>query len=97
MKKILCALLLTALLLSSAALAEKVHTTLPGSYLGGYPDDASTMAAYAQPLGAEWWATEGDAWKVGIDEAPTQRVVTFFEDMTGTAQDGVQTFPVKEH
>lgn len=64
-----------------AALAQTVKTTLPGTLLGGYPDDASTMAAYAQPLGAEWWATEGDAWKVGIDEAPTQRVVDFWQPL----------------
>lgn len=64
-----------------ATLAQTVRDTLPGSYLGGYPDDASTMAAYAQPLGAEWWATEGDAWKVGIDDAETQRVVEFWQPL----------------
>jgi multiple sugar transport system substrate-binding protein len=64
-----------------AALAATVKTTLPGSFLGGYPDDASTMAAYAQPLGAQWWATEGDAWKVGVDDTETQRVVNFWQPL----------------
>lgn len=64
-----------------AQLATTVSTTLPGTYLGGYPDDASTLAAYAQPRGAQWWATEGDAWKVGIDDAETQEIVDFWQPL----------------
>lgn len=64
-----------------AELAATVRQTLPGSYLGGYPDEGSTLAAYVQPLGAEWWATEGDAWAVGIDDAATQRVADFWQPL----------------
>ena len=36
-----------------AALAAQVRQVAPNTYLGGYPDDASTFAAYAQPLGVD--------------------------------------------
>jgi multiple sugar transport system substrate-binding protein len=64
-----------------AAAAAALKETAPDAYLGGYPDDGSTLAAYAQPLGAEWWATDGDAWKVGIDEAQTRRVTDFWQPL----------------
>jgi len=64
-----------------AALAATVKEVAPTSYLGGYPDDASTFIAYAQPLGAEWWSTDGDSWSVGIDEAPSQRVAEFWQPL----------------
>lgn len=64
-----------------ATLAATVKDTLPGTHLGGYPDDGSTLAAYAQPLGAQWWSTDGDAWSVDIDGAETQRVVDFWQPL----------------
>jgi multiple sugar transport system substrate-binding protein len=64
-----------------AALAAEVKAALPSAYLGGYPDDGSTLAAYAQPLGAEWWSTDGDAWSVDIAGAETTRVAEFWEPL----------------
>jgi multiple sugar transport system substrate-binding protein len=64
-----------------AALAAKVREVAPGSYLGGYPDEASTFAAYAQQLGAEWWSSDGDSWTVGIDDEPSQRVADFWQPL----------------
>ncbi|MBB2976507.1 multiple sugar transport system substrate-binding protein [Microbacterium endophyticum] len=64
-----------------AALAAQVREVAPDSYLGGYPDDTSTLAAYAQPLGAQWWSTDGDAWEVGIDDVETQRVADFWQPL----------------
>lgn len=72
-----------------AELAAQVRTLGPDTYLGGYPDDASTFAAYAQPLGAEWWSTDGEAWTVGIDEEPSQRVAEFWQPLV--EQDLVDT------
>ncbi|MBN9605227.1 MAG: extracellular solute-binding protein [Actinomycetales bacterium] len=64
-----------------AALAEQVQAELPGTYLGGYPDDGSTLAGYAMPLGAQWWSTDGDSWSVDIDGPETQRVAEFWNDL----------------
>lgn len=64
-----------------AALAAEIKTVLPNSYLGGYPDDGSTLAAYAQPLGAEWWSTDGESWSVDISGAETTRVAEFWEPL----------------
>ena len=64
-----------------ATLAAEVQAKLPGTFLGGYPDDGSTLAAYAMPLDAQWWSTDGDAWSVDIDGAETQRVVDFWQPL----------------
>ncbi len=64
-----------------AALAAEIKTVLPGSYLGGYPDDGSTLAAYAQPLGAQWWSTDGESWSVDISGPETTRVAEFWEPL----------------
>lgn len=64
-----------------ADLAATVRQTLPGSYLGGFPDDGATLAGYAMPLGAQWWSTDGDSWSVDIDGAETTRVVDFWEPL----------------
>ncbi len=64
-----------------AALAKQVKEVAPNSFLGGYPDDASTFAAYTQPLGAEWWSTDGESWSVDIDGSASQRVATFWQDL----------------
>lgn len=64
-----------------AALAAKVKEVAPTSFLGGYPDDASTFAAYTQPLGAKWWSTDGQAWSVNIDGPESQRVAKFWQPL----------------
>ncbi|KAJ1683079.1 hypothetical protein LUZ63_021695 [Rhynchospora breviuscula] len=64
-----------------AALAAQVRTTLPNTYLGGFPDEGATLAAYSMQAGAQWWSTEGDAWKVDIDGAPTRQVLDFWEPL----------------
>ena len=64
-----------------ATLAAKVKQVAPKSFLGGYPDDASTFAAYSQPLGSQWWSTDGDSWSVGIDGPESQRVAEFWQPL----------------
>ncbi|WP_286276231.1 ABC transporter substrate-binding protein [Naasia aerilata] len=64
-----------------AALAAKVKQVAPNAYLGGYPDDGSTFIAYAQPLKADWWSTDGDSWSVGIDGAASKRVADFWQPL----------------
>ena len=64
-----------------AALAAQVREVAPNSYLGGYPDDASTFAAYTQPLGAQWWSSDGESWSVDIDGAESTRVADFWQEL----------------
>ena len=64
-----------------AALAKKVKEVAPNAFLGGYPDDASTFAAYTQPLGAQWWSTDGDSWSVNINGPESQRVAEFWQPL----------------
>jgi len=64
-----------------AELAQRVKEVAPSSFLGGYPHDASTFAAYTQPLGAEWWSTDGESWTVGIDGPESQRVASFWQEL----------------
>jgi multiple sugar transport system substrate-binding protein len=64
-----------------AALAKKVREVAPTAFLGGYPDDGATFAAYAQPLGTQWWSTDGQKWKVDINSANSKRVASFWQSL----------------
>ncbi|MEU3338206.1 extracellular solute-binding protein [Streptomyces sp. NPDC006668] len=41
-------------------------------------NDSGLFAGLAQQAGAKWWTTSGDKWKVGIDDAATQKVAKFW-------------------
>jgi multiple sugar transport system substrate-binding protein len=41
-------------------------------------NDAGLFAGLAQQAGAKWWTTSGDKWKVGINDAATQKVAKFW-------------------
>ncbi|MGW0821716.1 ABC transporter substrate-binding protein [Streptomyces sp. NPDC002845] len=41
-------------------------------------NDSGLFAGLAQQAGARWWTTEGDTWKVGIDDAATRKVADFW-------------------
>ncbi|MFF9815430.1 ABC transporter substrate-binding protein [Streptomyces sp. NPDC014006] len=41
-------------------------------------NDSGLFAGLAQQAGAKWWTTSGDQWKVGIDDAATQKVARFW-------------------
>jgi len=41
-------------------------------------NDSGLFAGLAQQAGAKWWTTEGQKWKVGIDDAATQKVADFW-------------------
>ncbi|MBG0857831.1 extracellular solute-binding protein [Streptomyces spinoverrucosus] len=44
-------------------------------------NDSGLFAGLAQQAGAKWWTTSGDKWKVGIDDAATRKVATFWGDL----------------
>lgn len=41
-------------------------------------NDSGLFAGLAQQAYAKWWTTSGDKWKVGIDDAATQKVADFW-------------------
>ncbi|MGC2999907.1 ABC transporter substrate-binding protein [Streptomyces sp. G35A] len=41
-------------------------------------NDSGLFAGLAQQAGARWWTTEGEKWKVGIDDAATRKVAGFW-------------------
>ncbi|MEY9989013.1 multiple sugar transport system substrate-binding protein [Streptomyces sp. V4I8] len=41
-------------------------------------NDSGLFAGLAQQAGAKWWTTSGDKWKVGIDDAASQKVAEFW-------------------
>ncbi|MGK5499713.1 ABC transporter substrate-binding protein [Streptomyces sp. URMC 125] len=41
-------------------------------------NDAGLFAGLAQQAGARWWTTEGQTWKVAVDDAATRRVAEFW-------------------
>ncbi len=65
-----------------AAVAEAVRAADPASNLTAYsPDFSGWFAGMSQQAGADWWTTEGDAWGVDIDSAPTQQVASYWGDL----------------
>jgi multiple sugar transport system substrate-binding protein len=70
-----------------AAVARALHTADPSKFLGTFSaNDAGWFAGLAQQAKAEWWSIDGDAWGVGIDEAPTQQVAEYWG---GLVEEGV--------
>jgi multiple sugar transport system substrate-binding protein len=62
-----------------AADARKLRTEDPTKHLTTFSsNDAGLFAGLAQQAGANWWTTSGDTWKVGIDDAATQKVASFW-------------------
>lgn len=65
-----------------AAVAHKLHAADPTKYLGTFSSsDAGWFAGLSQQAGASWWGTKGDSWSVKIDDAPTQKVASFWGDL----------------
>ena len=70
-----------------AEVARAVHTADPSKFLGTFSaNDAGWFAGLAQQANSEWWSIDGDAWGVGIDEEPTQKVADYWG---GLVEEGV--------
>jgi multiple sugar transport system substrate-binding protein len=62
--------------------AAIVHKANPKQYLMNF--DASSpewFAGLAQQAGANWWTTSGDTWSVNIDDAATQKVASYWQNL----------------
>lgn len=67
-----------------AAAARTVHQKDPTVYLGGFSSkDPGWFAGLSQQAGGQWWSINGDAWKVGINDAATTKVATFWGGLAG--------------
>ncbi|MET1019578.1 MAG: extracellular solute-binding protein, partial [Microterricola sp.] len=65
-----------------AETARALHAADPSKYLGTFSaNDAGWFTGLSQQAGASWWAIDGDAWSVDIDESPTQKVAAYWGDL----------------
>ncbi|MFH8773089.1 ABC transporter substrate-binding protein [Streptomyces sp. NPDC017958] len=73
------------------AAAEKVRKQDKNVRLASFPkNDPALLAALAWQAGGKWFGTRGDAWKTGVNDAPTKKVAAYWD---GLVKDGlVQTF-----
>lgn len=46
-----------------------------------FPDDPSVLAALSWQAGGRWFGTEGDAWKVTINDEPSKKVAAYWQDL----------------
>lgn len=62
--------------------AAIVHKANPKQYLMNFDANSPEwFAGLAQQAGANWWTTSGDTWTVNIDDAATQKVATFWQNL----------------
>lgn len=62
--------------------AEEIKTVDPQARITSFwGDEAATWAGLAQQAGAKWYGTEGDAWKVNINDAATKKVAEYWGDL----------------
>lgn len=64
------------------AAAEKVKKADDKARIATFfPDDPSVLAALSWQAGGKWFGTEGDAWKVSIDDEATKKVADYWQGM----------------
>ncbi|MFJ8670098.1 ABC transporter substrate-binding protein [Streptomyces sp. NPDC093600] len=70
-----------------AATAKALKAKAPDKALTTFSsNDSGLFAGLAQQAGARWWTTEGQKWKVGIDDPATRKVADFWG---GLVEEGV--------
>jgi multiple sugar transport system substrate-binding protein len=75
-----------------AADATRLHSQAPGVYLGTFSSaDPGEFAGLTQQAGAQWWSASGSAWTVGIDDAASQKVASYWQSLV--AGGGVNNQP----
>ncbi|MFI2564902.1 ABC transporter substrate-binding protein [Paenarthrobacter sp. NPDC018779] len=61
---------------------KKLKAVAPGAHLASFnPNEAALTAALSWQAGAKWFGTEGDSWKVGVNDAATQKVATYWQKL----------------
>jgi multiple sugar transport system substrate-binding protein len=65
-----------------AADARKLRQEDSSKYLTTFSsNDGGLFAGLAQQAGAQWWTTSGDTWKVGVNDAATQKVASYWGNL----------------
>lgn len=65
-----------------AADAAKIHAADPTLYLGAFdPQNTALLAGLAAQAGANWWSATGDTWNVSINDAPTKKVLAYWQNL----------------
>ncbi|MDD7833725.1 ABC transporter substrate-binding protein [Paenarthrobacter sp. AB444] len=61
---------------------KKLKAVAPDAHLASFnPNEASLTAALSWQAGAKWFGTEGDSWKVGVNDEATQKVATYWQKL----------------
>jgi len=63
------------------AAAERIKAADPKARIGSFPTDAPLEAALSWQAGGKWFEVQGDAWKPAINDAPSQKVATYWDGM----------------
>ncbi|WOH18578.1 sugar ABC transporter substrate-binding protein [Paenarthrobacter sp. GOM3] len=64
------------------AAGKKLQAAQPGAYLASFnPNEVAASAGLAWQAGAKWFGTEGDSWKVGINDQATKKVATYWQKL----------------
>jgi multiple sugar transport system substrate-binding protein len=62
--------------------AKKLHAAHPNAYIAAFPaNDAQWFAGLAWQAGAHWFATSGDTWVAGINDAASTQVGNFWQQL----------------
>ena len=70
-----------------AQAARALHKANPKLYLGNFSNqDAGWFTGLTQQAGAQWWAVDGETWKVSINDDASKKVADFWG---GLVNDGV--------
>ncbi len=61
---------------------KKIKAVNPDRFLASFnPNEVPITAALAWQGGGKWFSTEGDKWKIGINDAATMKVADFWQKM----------------
>jgi len=62
--------------------AVAIHASNPKRYIAAFaPNQAAWIQGLAQQAGQPWFTTEGDSWKVAINNADTKRMAAFWQKL----------------
>lgn len=65
-----------------ATTAAQLRTKDPTKYLTTFSSgDPGWFSGLAAQAGAKWWSTSGTSWKVGIDDAPSKKVASYWQGL----------------
>ncbi|MGC7152885.1 ABC transporter substrate-binding protein [Paenarthrobacter ureafaciens] len=61
---------------------KKLKAVAPDAYLTSFfPNEPAQSAALAWQAGGKWFGTEGDSWKIGVNDAATQKVANYWQKL----------------